>query len=370
MIRQISLSLCLGLCVHGEPAAPPAWERALTPVPMAFPRDHYSHPGYKTEWWYFTGNLNDADGLRLGYQFTLFRQGVTPPAAELPDSAWAVRDIGFGHAALSLPGEKSFVFDQVLERGSMDNIAFPAMAGSGGLLARVAGWSVVFGSDGEFELKAGGKDFAIALRARPLSPPLLHGERGLSRKADIPGHASHYYSLPRLATTGTITCRGKSHTVTGLSWLDREWSSSPLAANQIGWDWFALQFDDGRDLMVYQMRRADGSRDPASHGTLRHADGRVAALAAGDFSLTPARLWRSPASGGNYPVEWTLAVPSQGLNLRVKAVHDNQELALQPVTYYEGAIDATPIGPATGPLAKGYMEMTGYAAPLDAMRAR
>lgn len=362
--------VCPATILVADPARPPhGWKRALTPVPMDFPRDHHAHPDYKTEWWYFTGNLTDTDGQRIGFQFTLFRQGISAPGTPLPDSAWAVRDFGFGHAALSLPAGKSFVFDQVLERGSLGSAEFPAAGNSeNGLLAKVGDWTVALGPDGNFHMQAHGSDFSINLRASADSLPLLHGEHGLSRKAMAPGHASHYYSLPRLATTGTITCMGKKHEVRGMTWLDREWASSPLAKDQVGWDWFALQFNDGRDLMVYQMRRADGSRDPSSHGTLRLANGTGIHLDAKAITLTPTRWWRSPRSSGNYPVEWTLSIPDHGVHMRVSAVQDNQELALQPVTYYEGAIDATPLGPASGSQATGYMELTGYAAPLDTMR--
>ena len=353
--------------------APPAWARAETVRPFAFPADHFSHPESKTEWWYFTGNLSDAEtGEPLGFQFTLFRQGLRPPGSPPADSRWISSHFGLGHAALSLPGEGAFLFDQVIERGSHGSAGFP-VAGpipvtSPALLARVGDWSVSLDAAGDFHIAASFKGVRLALVAKPMVAPVLQGNAGLSQKAEGTGNASYYYSIPRLQTTGTISWNGKSRPVRGLCWLDREWASNQLAPDQIGWDWFALQLDDGRDLMLYQMRRADGTRNPFSHGSLRAPDGTVSHLPASAFSLVPARTWKSPATGGIYPVEWLLRLPGHQLELRVTAAQDPQELALEPVPYYEGAVIVSGPGPAAS--GRGYMELTGYARPLDALRSR
>ena len=341
---------------------------------MVFPRDHHSHPDFKTEWWYFTGNL-EAEGLGpVGFQFTLFRQGVLPPGAAVPDSAWAARDFGFGHAALSFPGKKEFFYAQLLERGSFGTAEFPApgrgKAGDEALLARVKTWRVDLLPDGSFHIRAGFDGHSLDLFARPLVDPVLQGNNGHSQKAAGEGNASMYYSIPRLETTGTITRAGVAHRARGQSWLDREWASNQLGPEQVGWDWFALQLDDGRDLMVYRMRLRDGGTDPHSHGSLREKDGTVRHLAIKDFELVPGRTWRSPSTGGVYPIEWTLRVPDAGVDLKITAAQEEQELALEPVSYYEGSIRATGTPGSASPGGIGYMELTGYARPLEALRSR
>jgi predicted secreted hydrolase len=352
----------------------PTWKRALVSEPMVFPRDHHSHPGYKTEWWYFTGNL-EAEGLGpVGFQFTLFRQGVLPPGAPAPDSAWAARDFGFGHAALSIPGRKEFFYAQLLERGNFGTAEFPhAGAGQlsdGTLLARVKAWRVDLLPEGSFRIRADFDGHALDLVARPLRAPVLQGKDGLSQKAAGEGNASHYYSIPRLETTGTITRAGVAHRARGQSWLDREWASNQLGPEQVGWDWFALHLDDGRDLMVYRMRLRDGGSDPYSHGSLREKDGTVRHLALKDFELVPGRTWRSPRTGGAYPIEWTLRVPTAGIDVKIAAAQEEQELALEPVSYYEGSIRAKAADGTSSPGGIGYMELTGYARPLEALRSR
>jgi predicted secreted hydrolase len=358
--------------LHAQDA--PAWKRALAPEPMVFPRDHHSHPDYKTEWWYFTGNL-EAEGLGpVGFQFTLFRQGLLPPGAPVPDSAWATRDFGFGHAALSFPVRKEFFYAQLLERGSFGTADFPpAKEGESGdavLLARVKSWRVDLLPDGAFHIRADFDGHALDLVARPLVTPVLQGHNGLSQKAEGEGNASHYYSIPRLQTTGTITRAGVAHPARGQSWLDREWASNQLGPEQVGWDWFALHLDDGRDLMVYRMRLRDGGADAHSHGSLREKDGTVRHLSLKDFELTPGRLWRSPRTGGAYPVEWTLRVPTAGLHLNITTAHEEQELALEPVSYYEGSVRAKAADGSSSPAGIGYMELTGYDRPLEALRSR
>ncbi|MFM7180693.1 MAG: lipocalin family protein [Verrucomicrobiales bacterium] len=350
------------------------WKRALLPQPMVFPRDHHSHPDYKTEWWYFTGNL-EAEGLGpVGFQFTLFRQGILPPGADIPDSAWASRALGFGHAALSFPQKEKFHFGQVLERGTFDTAKFPPPPPEKSeqpvLLASVKDWKVELLPDGSFHLRADIDGHAMDLIARPVVTTVLQGKDGLSQKAAGEGNASYYYSIPRLETTGTITSGGKIHAARGLSWLDREWASNQLGPEQVGWDWFALHLDDGRDLMVYRMRLRDGGTDPHSHGSLREKDGTVRHLALEDFELTPGRTWRSPHTGGQYPVEWTLKVPQAGIDMKITAAQKDQELALEPVSYYEGSVRATPVDGARSPGGIGYMELTGYARPLEALRSR
>jgi predicted secreted hydrolase len=219
--------------------------------------------------------------------------------------------------------------------------------------------------DGETHvLSAAEDDFRLELELIAEKPPVIHGEHGVSQKGAAVGNASHYYSLTRLRTTGRITIKGESFVVSGLSWMDHEFGTSFLEQEHVGWDWFSIQLEDGRDLMVFQVRRADGSMDPHSSGTLVERDGRSSLLRFGEFFLTPESSWRSTASGASYPIAWTIAVPGKGLNFFVSAVFPTQELqtnASTGVTYWEGSVSVTEAGPAKTLAGHGYLEMTGYA---------
>jgi len=347
------------------------WLLAVEPREFVFPRDHHVHEGFRTEWWYFTGNLEDVrTGEAIGFQFTLFRQGVREPGAAAAPSAWTPDAFGFGHAALSFSKRGDFRYDQIMERGVFGGVEFPAYHGGAegeALLARVGGWQVSRVGRHDFRLRADFDGNSMELELRALVDPMLNGEDGLSQKGPGRGNASYYYTMPRFETTGVVTRDGERHEVRGGAWLDREWASNQLAPGQVGWDWFALQFADGRDLMIYQIRLADGGVEPHSHGTLRLADGTVVPVKREDFELTPLAHWRSPETGGEYPVRWRLEIPSQGMDLEIEAVQRAQELALQPVSYYEGAVRVRESGGKE--LGRGYMELTGYAAPLEALQS-
>ena len=369
-----SLFVMFILTKHSQADPAPAWSRALSPQSITFPADHFSHPEFKTEWWYFTGNLVSESGEPMGFQFTLFRQGLRPPGSVKANSAWIPAAFGFGHAAVSLPQRKEFLFGQLLERGSHGSVDFPTFApdrqahNEPALLARVGDWSVTLMPDGQFTMKATVPGAEIALVAKPQYAPMLQGDRGLSQKAAGPGNASYYFSIPRLETQGTITTHGKTQSVRGTSWLDREWASNQLAAGQVGWDWFAIQLDDGRDLMIYQMRLANGGRDPYSHGTLRQPDGHIIPISAESYSLKPGKIWTSKTTGGAYPITWELKIPDLNLDLVIEAAQENQELPLSPVAYYEGSIHVhSPRSPTRG---IGYMELTGYAQALEVLQSR
>jgi predicted secreted hydrolase len=220
-------------------------------------------------------------------------------------------------------------------------------------------WSLTGGDGGAFPwsitLPAG--DFSLELTLEPLRDPVLQGDGGLSQKSDEPGNASYYYSITRLATAGTVRSDGEAVAVTGVSWLDREWSTSALGEEQAGWDWFSLQLADGSDLMFYRLRRRDGSTDRHSAGTLLRPDGRRHALDADAVTQDPRRWWRAP-DGRRYPVAWDVAIPGENLRLRVKAMVDAQEMTTA-VRYWEGAVAVTDA--ETGePRGRGYLEMTGY----------
>ena len=314
-----------------------------------FPRDHFNHPEFQTEWWYYTGNLHDAQGRRFGFELTFFRQGVDP--SHSPAAVWDVRDVWLAHLALSDLDGGRFLHAQRLNRSG------PGLAGASSELGRVwnGNWSVQWDLNaGTQQMLAVDPRFSFNFSLRPLKPPAIHGLNGVSQKAAGAGRASHYISLTRIDTRGSIVLDGRTFTVEGLSWMDHEIFTHQLDAAQSGWDWFSLQFDDGAELMLYRFRRQDGAVDPYSSGTYVDARGRTTNLAADKFAVTPGKLWNK------YPIEWGVRVPSLGIDARLTTRLAAQELDdSQQNRYWEGAVE---IGGARRGV--GYVEMTGYAAPV------
>ena len=337
-----------------------AFARAVAPRAFVFPEDHGPHPAFRTEWWYFTGNLTAAGSeRRFGYQLTFFRSALAADPAPRR-SAWAASQAYMAHFAVSDPdgaaGRGRFLSFERFARGAA------GLAGAEVTPFRVwlEDWSAEGGDElPPMRLRAADGPAALDLLLSPGKPPVLQGERGLSRKGREPGNASYYYSFTRLPTTGRIVLDGESREVSGLSWMDREWSTSSLDEGVVGWDWFSLQLDDGRELMAYGLRRADGSLDPLSAGTLVAEDGSARSLGADEIRIEPRGSWRSPASGRGYPSSWRLAVPSAELQLEVEPLLAGQELR-HSFVYWEGAVEArgTAAGSPVG--GRGYVELTGY----------
>lgn len=337
-------------------AAGSGWARATTPRPFSFPRDHGPHAEYAIEWWYFTGNL-DAGERHFGYQLTIFRRGLAPqiPARA---SAWGAQNIYMAHFALSdVAGGRFYAFDRFSRDGA-------GLAGASGDPFRVflEDWSVTGAGPQSMpmRLQAAQDGVAIDLTLTSLKPPTLQGEAGLSQKGPTPGNASYYYSLTRMATSGTVSAAGQSHSVTGLSWMDREWSTSALEGAVVGWDWFALQLDTGADLMFYRLRTADGAVSPFTGGSLTAPDGSVTRLSVEDVRLEPLDTWRSPRSSAVYPSRWRISIPKLELELELTPHLLDQELPVS-VVYWEGAvaISGSQGGQPVG--GDGYVELTGYA---------
>ena len=344
------------------------YARADRVRPFDFPADHGPHPGFKTEWWYVTGNLRatDGSGRRFGVQFTVFRSALAPGDTASRASGWATRQLYMSHVALSDLAAEAFYAEEQFARGAAGlagAAADPVRATLGTARLTAAGegtGAVPLQIDGEAD------GAAFSLLARPVKPVVLQGDRGLSQKGDGAGNASYYYAQTRMATEGTVTLPGPAGSgqppevvpVEGLTWFDREWSTSALGEGQVGWDWFALHLDDGRDLMLYQLRRSDGSKDPLSEGSLVGRSGDKTRLDAGDFSLDPLGAWESP-DGGAYPTRWRVRVPSAGIDAEVTAALDAQELDAT-IRYWEGAVDVE--GTVMG---VGFLEMTGYADGLE-----
>lgn len=360
-----SLALALAIaspCGATEPL--PQWKVALPGWNYEFPRDHAHHPDFQTEWWYFTGNLRSESGRDFGFQLTFFRQGVL--SGEVEESEFLKRDMRFAHFAVSDFGSRMFHHFQRICRGSFGQSGF----GDGSRLVWIRDWSCEIAGPGTFRLQAEEGDVAIDLVLRSEKPPVIHGTgTGVSQKSEGPGRASHYYSLTRLQTSGRVRLGAETHVVTGTSWFDQEWATNQLAAHQTGWDWFSLQFDDGSELMLFQIRTRDGGRDPYSSGTFIAPDGTSVHIPVTGFSLEPARRWKSPKTRGEYPVDWNLRVESLGLELALSARMDGQELATEPFAYWEGAISARGRRGGRTLSGVGYLEMTGYAGQIVGLQA-
>ena len=343
--------LCLAL---DWKSAEPGWR-------YEFPRDHHSHTEFKTEWWYFTGNLFDAAGDRYGYELTFFRQGILPNGARDPSaSRFIVNDLKFAHFTITDAVGKRFRFDQQTSRGVFGEAGFD----EGDKIAWVNAWSFSMLTDGSFELNATSPDAAIRLHLNSSKVPAVHGQNGISAKTPGRDHASHYYSITRLETSGELRSGGSVHAVHGESWFDHEWATNQLASNQVGWNWVCLQFGDDTELMLYEMRLENGQIDATSSGTFVATDGKTTFLPSASFEMTPLEFWTSKTSSARYPISWKVAVPSQRLSITVRPVLTDQELVLGPLTYWEGAVDAMGTQGIRQVTARGYLELTGYAGRL------
>jgi predicted secreted hydrolase len=351
-----AIMLILPAALAQENAA--GWRIATPGWIYQFPRDHGAHPDFKTEWWYFTGNLRSADGREFGYELTWFREGVIPVRA--PGlSRFVVGDFKFAHFAVSDLPDRKFFFAQKIARGAYGE------AGNGnghpGPLAWIDNWKLTIEPSGDWHISAEHEGRALELRLTPLKAPVIEGADGISRKSSGAGHASCYYSFTRMRTAGELTLPGAAPVaVSGETWFDHEWATNSLAPDEAGWDWFSLQFSDGTELMLYRMRLKNGVADPASSGTYIRRDGTPIYLKNNDFQLTPLEWWKSPATDGNYPVRWRIRIPRLGLSLEAATPLEDQELVFPSLVYWEGLIRASGTS-AEGPVAgHGYLELTGY----------
>jgi predicted secreted hydrolase len=331
---------------------------ALPGRAFAFPEDHRAHPDFKTEWWYYNGQLQDAEGRRYGYQLTFFRVGLRPGPVSSQGSRWRVREVYLAHLAVTDVDQKRFSYAEKVSRGNLGL----AGAETGRYRIWIEDWSVSE-EGGAQVLKAGGRSLGLHLQASPTNPPVIHGADGISRKGAGIGRASHYYSLTRMATRGTMFLKGRTVKVQGLSWMDHEFGSNQLQPGQIGWDWFSLNLGDQAELMLYQIRERNGQIGPYSSGTMVFKGGVPQPLSREDFSIEVLRTWKSPRSQATYPAGWQIAIPRKNLILRLTPVLADQELMTLKstrVTYWEGlvTVEGTYRGqPLQG---QGYVEMTGY----------
>ncbi len=360
MLRAPGVLLLALLPLDGE------WKVAVPDYAWDFPQDHWRHPGYRTEWLYFTGHLEATDGRRFGYQFTFFRIGVLPEPGESA-SSWSTSAIIMGHAAISDLREGRHDFAELLYRetpllGGFNDYPDAPIAWTRGPVGTGERWQLDWNGEAfDFSMRDDAQDIGFELSTRPMKPLIFQGPGGFSRKGDGEDAASQYYSFTRLDTAGSLTVGGRSFDVTGTSWMDKEFSSSQLEENQVGWDWFSLQLNDGREVMLYLMRRADGTID-YQNGTIVSVDGEVRYLEGEAYRVTALDFWTSPETDARYPSRWRIEFSDLDLTLEVVSLLPDQENRSRlsgGVFYWEGACGV--LDPSSGAeIGLGYVELTGY----------
>ncbi len=355
--RNIEASITVSEALSVEDSA--NYKKAIGKRHFTFPEDYGAHPGYKTEWWYFTGNLENSAGRKFGYQFTIFRIALSPDIHER-ESNWATNHFHMAHFAISdIKNEKLHYFEDFCRAdGRLAGVTINPIK------IWIKDWQIrgIYDenpADPTFHITANAENISIDLKLENQKPVILQGEQGLSQKGPEKGNASYYYSFTNLKTTGKIKLKEDNFEVSGLSWMDREWSTSALGEDQEGWDWFSLHLSDGRELMYYQLRRTDGTPAKYSSGSLITADGEKIHLKNEDVTLKPLEYWESNA-GARCPIKWRMEIPRRGLSLTIEACYPDQQLDVS-VKYWEGAVKVTGKSGAKDISGKGYLEMTGYA---------
>lgn len=343
-IDRINIMQALSSTAEGE-----CYDKADAPRPIGFPKDAGSHDGFRTEWWYYTGNLKNNQGRHFGYQLTFFRQALSCEPVK-GASKWRTRQLYFAHFAVTDTRSGTFYSNLRMNRQSL------GIAGSqqNPYTVWVDDWRVRQVND-RLVLTARGDEILLELVLTQEKPVILQGNQGLSRKGRKPFNASFYYSLPRLKTSGTLQVGPDIHKVDGNTWFDHEWSTSALDADVSGWDWFSAHLDDGRDFMVCQIRKPDGTPNNYGFGSLCFPDGTYEILNKDDFTIQTKGYWTSPATGRRYPGAWEITLPGHGIKMAVTPVIPNQE-HIHMFPYWEGAARFS--GKEINGF--GYVELTGY----------
>jgi len=348
--------------VLGEDPSTPPFRPATAGYRYEFPKDHGSHPAYRTEWWYYTGHLQAKNGRPFGFELTFFRRAIPPDEVKTQPSQWSVSHLYLAHFAVTDIAGQRFHFSEKLSRAGLGK----AGADESRLRVWIDDWRAEAPADptGSHTLFARDGALALALTLQPTKPMVIHGPDGISRKGAGTGQASHYYSFTRLATTGSLSIDGERFDVTGTSWMDHEFGSADLDKDLVGWDWFSIQLTDNSELMLYRLRRSDGSSDPASSGTVVSSDGQTRHLSVADIRIEATGTWTSPESRAVYPNKWQLAIPSLDLALDLVPLLEQQELRTSrsaQVTYWEGAVAVAGTKQGQPVEGQGYVELTGYA---------
>lgn len=342
------------------------WKQAIGPWKWSFPKDYGAHKDFRTEWWYFTGNLRDASNRRFGYQLTFFRQGIFPKVKD-QNQPWDLHDVYLGHFTLTdVSGSQFWYAERVSRRG-------PGLSGAedGGLKVWLLNWGANM-EGRKINLRARHQDMDLSLVLIPRKPLILHGQNGLSQKGQARGQASYYFSYTDLETNGRIKTpfSQKPFQVNGISWHDHEFGSNQLTSDQVGWDWFSLHLSDGQDLMIYFLRRKDGTVEPSSSGTLVTRSGNGLHLKLSDIKVEVLDYWKSPKSGGKYPSRWSIKLPPFGIEMEITSLIPSQELFTEGSTgviYWEGVVTGKGASAGKSITAEGYVELTGYANSLSSL---
>ena len=356
--RLLVLFLTLSLPGRGEGEGSFTYKLALPGRKISLPADHYSHPDFKIEWWYYTGHLESESGKRYGYQVTFFRFGLRERQQDMKNKPPLFTDLYMAHFAVSDIDRKKFLFRERLNRGYQGK--------AGAATDRYLVWNEDWKVEGDLKahlIQMNDRGTRLSLRLSSIKPPVLHGDSGLSQKGEGEGRASYYYSLTRMKTEGEIAIDGTTEKVRGLSWMDHEFGSNQLREDQVGWDWFSLQLDDQTEIMLYLIRKKDGSPDPYSSGTLVKSDGTTKHLRLEDFQIEVLERWKSAKSGGNYPMKWKVTIPGEGVEFEIVPEFTDQELITNRstrVTYWEGAVQIRGTVQRKPMAGLGYVEMTGY----------
>lgn len=364
------LVICLSSLL-ATPADSQQLYRSITgPCNFQFPKDHGPHPGYRTEWWYYTGNLHTENGEQFGFQLTFFRSQMSPPDSRkdwpASPSAWRTEQLFLAHAAITNINKKTFLHAEQMARGAL------GMAGTNQdentTTIFLKNWLAQIRSNIQ-TLTAKTDDFTIKLSLDPAKAPVAHGNSGYSRKGRRPESASCYYSFTRLDANGSLIIKGKRYEVKGLAWMDHEFSSAPLEPDLSGWDWFSLQLDNNTELMVYMLRQDDGEYSPASSGTFVDTRGEVQHLSKEMIQVQILDVWKSPHSAAVYPAKWHIRIKPLQLDLHIVPNVADQEM-LTPestrVTYWEGSVSIAGTSNGKQVSGAGYVELTGYAKKFDA----
>jgi predicted secreted hydrolase len=360
ILATILGALLLVVFLWGACRASERFFQAIGPREFQFPEDHADHRGFQTEWWYYTGNLVSKDDRRFGFQLTFFRVQLKPWPL-VSGSPWRSNQVYFAHFTISDFENTKFLMAEKAGRATM--AIGGALFDSERVRVFLHGWEAVIQGN-THHLRAVGDSSEIELELVSKKPPVLHGDKGLSQKGEGLGKASYYYSLTRMKTRGVLKVGDDRFEVSGLSWMDHEFTSNILSKNQVGWDWMGLQLSDNNELMLYVLRHLDGSIDPFSSGTLVKNDGTWVHLPKEEFRIKPTDFWESKQGGARYPSGWQVEVLPYGMNLTVTPSLKDQELVTSQstqVTYWEGSVAVTGSAAGEKVTGSGYVELTGYA---------
>ncbi len=333
------------------------FKKALPGYQFEFPRDHGSHPEFRTEWWYYTGNLQTKNGREFGFMMTIFRNATAPP--ETAASPLLANQFYLGHFAISNIQEDLHKSWEKIGRKGLGQ----ASASVETLDVSLGDWSMKLNENDSMEITAVADGYSIALTMDPEKPFVIHGKNGAHQKANDPGQASHYISFTRLSTNGSVEWDGVKYEVSGLSWMDHEFGSNWLAEDEVGWDWFALQLENGEELMLYGLRLKDGSFHEMSSGSIIDAEGKLEELSRNEYTITSNSEWKSSHSDAVYPMGWRIEIPGKNIELEVDPKMLDQEMKTTRYTgtvYWEGAVKVSGRQNGKPVSGSGYVELVGY----------